>query len=120
MRAFYQRLVMVNKRPGKVALIAVMRKMLVTLNAMARDGQPWSTPPASPLDPSSPKITLIADDAPVGFVGNRSADHPLKANTGDDPMPPIGQTASAALQRLPASTSSPSSASCKSGRRTRC
>ena len=41
MRAFYQRLVTVNKRPGKVALIAVMRKMLVTLNAMARDGQPW-------------------------------------------------------------------------------
>jgi transposase len=41
MRAFYQRLVTVNKRPGKVALIAVMRKMLVTLNAMARDHQPW-------------------------------------------------------------------------------
>lgn len=41
MRAFYQRLVTVNKRPGKVALIAVMGKMLVTLNAMARDGQPW-------------------------------------------------------------------------------
>jgi len=41
MRDFYQRLVTQNKRPGKVALIAVMRKMLVTLNAIARDKQPW-------------------------------------------------------------------------------
>jgi len=30
-----------NKRPGKVALTAVMRRMLVTLNAIARDNQPW-------------------------------------------------------------------------------
>lgn len=42
MRDFYQRLVSQNHRPGKVALVAVMRKMLVTLNAIARDGQPWS------------------------------------------------------------------------------
>lgn len=41
MREFYRRLVMENRRPGKVALVAVMRKMLVTLNAMARDRQPW-------------------------------------------------------------------------------
>jgi transposase len=41
MREFYQRLVTENRRPGKVALTAVMRKMLVTLNAMARDRQPW-------------------------------------------------------------------------------
>jgi len=41
MRAFYQRLVNQNHRPGKVALTAVMRKLLVTLNAMARDQQPW-------------------------------------------------------------------------------
>jgi transposase len=41
MRAFYQRLVEHNKRAGKVALVAVMRKMLVTLNAIARDQQPW-------------------------------------------------------------------------------
>jgi transposase len=42
MRTFYQRLVTTNQRPGKVALIAVMRKMLVTLNAIARDGKPWA------------------------------------------------------------------------------
>lgn len=41
MKAFYERLVNENHRPGKVALTAVMRKLLVTLNAMARDQQPW-------------------------------------------------------------------------------
>lgn len=42
MRAFYRRLVDDNHRPGKVALTAVMRKMLVTLNAIARDQTPWN------------------------------------------------------------------------------
>lgn len=41
MKVFYQRLVTENGRPGKVALIAVMRKILVTLNAIARDREPW-------------------------------------------------------------------------------
>ncbi len=41
MRAFYQRLVEQNGRLGKVALTAVMRKMLVTLNAIAREQKPW-------------------------------------------------------------------------------
>lgn len=41
MRAFYERLLTQNQRPGKVALTAVMRKMLVTLNAMARNHEPW-------------------------------------------------------------------------------
>jgi transposase len=41
MQAFYQRLRDQNGRSGKVALVAVMRKMLVTLNAIARDNQPW-------------------------------------------------------------------------------
>lgn len=38
---FYHRLVTDNRRPGKVALIAVMRKILITANAVARDRQPW-------------------------------------------------------------------------------
>lgn len=42
MKAFYENLVHANQRPGKVALTAVMRKMLVTLNAIARDQQPWN------------------------------------------------------------------------------
>ena len=41
MKAFYERLRDQNGRSGKVALVAVMRKMLVTLNAIARDNQPW-------------------------------------------------------------------------------
>ncbi|OYY88172.1 MAG: hypothetical protein B7Y12_05155 [Rhizobiales bacterium 24-66-13] len=42
MRDFDQRLVSHNTRPGKVPLTAVMRKLLVTLNAIARDNQPWA------------------------------------------------------------------------------
>lgn len=42
LKAFYQRLVGENRRPGKVALIAVMRKILVILNAIARDRLPWN------------------------------------------------------------------------------
>jgi len=38
---FYNRLVNQNGRPGKVALVAVMRKILITANAIARDRQPW-------------------------------------------------------------------------------
>jgi transposase len=41
MKAFYDRLVTQNHRPGNVALTAVMRKMLVTLNAIARDNHNW-------------------------------------------------------------------------------
>jgi transposase len=41
MKTFYDRLTRDNRRPGKVALTAVMRKMLVTLNAMIRDGTDW-------------------------------------------------------------------------------
>lgn len=39
-RAFHQRLVAAG-RPGKVALIAAMRKLLTILNAMLRDRRPW-------------------------------------------------------------------------------
>jgi len=37
LRDFYDRLVQTNNRPGKVALTAVMRKILVIANAVARD-----------------------------------------------------------------------------------
>ena len=40
-KAFYERLVAAGK-PKKVALVACMRKLLVTCNAVVRDGQPWS------------------------------------------------------------------------------
>lgn len=39
-RAFFYRLVPAG-RPGKVAVIAAMRKLLTILNAMLRDRRPW-------------------------------------------------------------------------------
>jgi len=39
-RAFYDRLT-ARGRPKKVALVAVMRKLLTTLNAIVRDQTPW-------------------------------------------------------------------------------
>lgn len=39
-KAYYQRLRKAGK-PGKVALVACMRKLLITLNAMVRTGQVW-------------------------------------------------------------------------------
>lgn len=40
LQAFYARLKAQGK-PSKVALTACIRKLLVTLNAMVRDRQPW-------------------------------------------------------------------------------
>ena len=42
-RAFYDRLVAAGKAK-KLALTACMRKLIVTLNAMLRDGTPWRAP----------------------------------------------------------------------------
>jgi transposase len=39
-RSFYQRQLAAGK-PKKVALVACMRKFLVILNAMVRDGRQW-------------------------------------------------------------------------------
>lgn len=41
LRDFYDRIVQENGRPGKVALTALMRKMLVILNAIAKSRTPW-------------------------------------------------------------------------------
>ena len=41
LRRFYQGLRQRGK-PGKVALVAVMRKVLLQLNAIARRGTPWA------------------------------------------------------------------------------
>ena len=49
--AFYGRLLAAGK-PKQLALVACMRKLLTTLNAMARTGAPWRHDPASlGLDP---------------------------------------------------------------------
>lgn len=41
METFKQRLATAGKKP-KVILVAIMRKLIVTLNAMIRDNQPWA------------------------------------------------------------------------------
>jgi transposase len=41
LKAFYQRLRAAGKL-AKVALVAVARKLLTIVNAMLRDGRPWS------------------------------------------------------------------------------
>lgn len=41
LKAFYERLKAAGK-PTKVALVACMRKLLIRLNAMVRDGTPWT------------------------------------------------------------------------------
>lgn len=41
MAAFKQRLAAAGKKP-KVIIVAIMRKLIVTLNAMIRDNQPWT------------------------------------------------------------------------------
>jgi len=46
LRAFYERLVAAGKAK-KLALTAAMRKLLVTLNAMLRDGTPWRATPSA-------------------------------------------------------------------------
>jgi len=43
-RAFYDRLIS-RGRPKKVALVAVMRKLLTVLNAIVRDHTPWQPKP---------------------------------------------------------------------------
>jgi hypothetical protein len=62
---FYDRLANENGRPGKVALVAVVRKILVTANPVARNRQPWRAASQSQptLGPASrPGMTTI-----VGF-----------------------------------------------------
>ena len=46
LRQFHQRLIRAGK-PAKVALVACMRKLLVILNAMVRDGAAWNPPIAN-------------------------------------------------------------------------
>jgi transposase len=66
MRALYRRLVEVNNRSGKVALTAVMRHMLVILNAMARDNQPWKGAPQSTIQGTRRRSAAPPDKGPAG------------------------------------------------------
>lgn len=58
LRDLYERLVQRGKA-RKLALIACVRKLLVILNAMPRDLEPW-TPPASTRLPRRLLLPLVA------------------------------------------------------------
>ena len=47
LREFYERLIAKGKKP-KVALVALMRRLLGILNALVRDGVPWNPEYATP------------------------------------------------------------------------
>ncbi len=47
-KRYYERLVAAGK-PGKVAIVACMRKLLVILNAMVRDQRPWNSTALPPV-----------------------------------------------------------------------
>jgi transposase len=94
MRAFYQRLTTQNGCNGKVALCAVMRKMLVILNAMMRDGTPWSgteaktdaapadtpeTADAGQTGPAAAASTCLAAVGPVCPAHAASVEAPVAA-----------------------------------------
>jgi len=87
---FYNRLVNKNRRPGKVALVAVMRKILVTANALARDRQPWhaaahdqaTAPPASPLDGQAFSLAMMTHP-PSRHAPKNDALTPLTPTTID-------------------------------------
>ena len=54
LRPYYQRLRAAGK-PGKVALVAVMRKLLTIVNAMMKQERRWNPEAAStPASPSRP------------------------------------------------------------------
>jgi transposase len=46
-RSYYEQL-LARGKVKKVALTVIMRKLLVTLNAMVRDGKKWKSPPVKP------------------------------------------------------------------------
>lgn len=78
MRAFYQRLTEQNGCNGKAALCAVMRKILVILNAMMRDGEPWKgaeAPVETQAEVQTPVQTPAATQAelPAAAVEKRPA-----------------------------------------------
>ena len=70
LREFYRGL-RARGKPDKVALTAVMRKLITQLNAIAVRGTPWSPPPAHILPcPSENRLTPNTD-TPLVDAGYR-------------------------------------------------
>lgn len=66
-KAMYERLISKGKNT-KVALVACARKLLLTLNAMVRDGRIWT--PEIPVNPS-PSRDAIANACCHGMIATR-------------------------------------------------
>lgn len=77
-RAFYDRLLEAGK-PKKVALVACMRKLLVSLNAMLRHGEFWRT--EEPAAGSAPEINQPSPDRAPSVI---TPDADSAAPGGDD------------------------------------
>ena len=81
-KAFYNRLLEAGK-PKKVALVACMRKLLVTLNAMLRNGEFWRAEEPAAADPAVPAPEInqsSAERAPSGITPDADSAAP----GGDD------------------------------------
>lgn len=102
MKALYRRLVDVNKRPGKVALIAVMRHMLVILNAIARDNQPWK---GAQTDTATDTATDAATDTSADTATDVAID---TAATDTAPDVATAAVAAATLAPVPRKVRGPS------------
>ena len=109
MKAVFDRLVTVNHRNGKVALCAVMRKMLVILNAIMRDQEPWqgAAGASAPVDAAQ----TLADNAAVAATGQQSNVPPTAAatQTGDTKRinKPHAEAADGAADTLAPATTRP-------------
>lgn len=86
MREAYRRLTEVNNRAGKVALTAIMRRMLVILNAIARDNEPWKGAETSKPRGPEPRSAIAADKGPArATVQSLAAAGPLSAAMAGSP-----------------------------------
>lgn|GEM_PF-52566 len=85
MREVYRHLTEDNGRPAKVALVAVMRRILVILNAIARDNQPWKG--ATAVAPRSP--AAVGKRPAEATVRSQAAAGLLSIAAGDSPRVPL-------------------------------
>jgi transposase len=91
MREVYRHLTEDNKRPPKVALVAVMRRTLVILNAIARDNQPWKGAAAvGPRSPAAvgkrPAKATAQSQAAAGLLSTVAGDSPRSALRDEIPV----------------------------------
>lgn len=104
-KACFQRLKGSGK-PGKVAMVACMRKLLTILNAMLRDGHAWQTPPQPPTSTTDPQSQTdashraVANQAIPAGATRRSPERRRGAEAGDGQTIPAGEPK--AIPQMPA------------------